>query len=102
MLRTMDGKRVEDMLKEFDRLIEEADYNEYHRLKLHFELDGSTSEYKGHEIDRVEVDITSIYVTLKCYKNTIKLPNMCRTTLPSMIERAAEILLFENGVKVEY
>ena len=101
MLRTKDGWRVKDMLEAFDSKVKIAEGDEYFNVELGFTLDGSTSEYKGHEGEIVYVVINTTLVTLICGENQIKLPNMCRNTLPSMIERAAEILLFERGVIVE-
>lgn len=101
MFRTKDGWRVEDMLEAFDTKVKMAEGKDYFKIEFDFELDGSTSEYIGHEDETVKVKINTTVVTLACGKNEIKLPNMCRTTLPSMIERAAEILLFENGIEVK-
>lgn len=101
MLRTKDGWRVNDMLEAFDTKVKMADGNDYFKVEFEFTLDGSTSVYKGHENEQVFVNVNTTIITLTCGENQIKLPNMCRDTLPSMIERAAEILLFERGVKVE-
>ena len=101
MLRTKDGWRVNDMLEAFDTKVKMAEGDEYFNVEIGFTLDGSTSAYKGHEGEIVYVIVNTTVITLICGENQIKLPNMCRTTLPSMIERAAEILLFERGVIVE-
>lgn len=103
MFRTKDILRlnVKDMLEVFDSTYE-LEKDRVPCPTAFFTIDGSTSEYKYHEDDEVIVEINNLYVTLSCKDNTIKIPNMCRSTLPSMIKRAAEILLFEKGVKVEY
>ena len=102
MFRTKEGNwRVADMLEMFDTMTFMAKGSDYFKVELEFELDGSTSMYNGHEDEIVKVKVDTTIITLTCGENEIKLPNMCRTTLSSMIERAAEILLFERGVKVE-
>ena len=101
MLKTTDGWSVKDMLEAFDTKVGMADINEYCKVEFKFTIDGSTSEYKGHEDEEVFVNVNATIITLTCGENQIKLPNMCRSTLPAMIEKAAEILLFENGIKVE-
>ncbi len=91
MLRTMDGKRISDVIKEHD----DKGVTNYT-----FVIDGNTSKWKGHDGQIIEVFVTSLWVRLFSDQSQIKIPNMIHDTLSSMIEYAAEILLFEYGFRV--
>lgn len=98
MWRTTDGETVETKMKKFRRMEEESGPL---NVEMLFSLSSESSEWYRDEELVVDVKIDTIWVTLTCEDNTIKLPTMQYGTLIYMIENAAEILLFEAGIKVE-
>ena len=89
MLKTKEGRTIRSIIKE----------NDDRGVTCYaFTLDGATSEWKGHEGQKIDVCVTSLWVRLYSDNSDMKIPNMMHDTLPSMIENAAEVLLFQYGM----
>ena len=95
MLRTTDGRSMSMVVKELEGMA--PLYDNLQGTKMEFTIDGSTSEFIDHDGELINVKISDIYVVLEGGGNTIKIPNYNHSSLPSMIERAVELLLFEYG-----
>ena len=98
MFMTTEGKTLLKMMDELERV--KPDFHDLNKVLISFDIDGATSEYRRHEGEIIHVEITELLVTVSGGGNTIKLPNYNHFSLMSMIDRAAEILLFEYDMEV--
>ena len=94
MLKTIDGRTMAMVMKDIEEMSPFM-LNEGNDKFMTFELDGSTSGYKGHEGENIWVYVDDIIVRLSGGGHEIKIPNYNHSSLDIMIKYAAELLWFQ-------
>lgn len=96
-MRLTDGRSLMEAVKGARELTE----GHLTDLVVKFTIDGSTGETVGHEGETIDVEFDNLYVKLSGGGNSITLPNYGHYgSLNSVIEHAAEVILFEYNMKV--
>ncbi len=96
-MRTTDGRSVLTAVQEARKETE----GHLTDIVVKFAIDGTSGHTIGHEGEIINVEFDNLYVKLSGGGNSITLPNYGHYgSLCSVIEHAAEVLLFEYNMKV--